>query len=71
MTPEWDQWKGAMDVKMETASERFAEMEARLKHVEEKVSEVVAKLSVPLFIAGISGPIIGALIVYVLTKQIK
>jgi hypothetical protein len=71
MTPEWDQWKGAMDAKMETAGERFQELEARLKHVEEKVSEVVAKLSVPLFIAGISGPIIGALIVYVLTKQIK
>lgn len=71
MTPDWNEWKGAMDVKMETASEHFEELEARLDKLEEKVSDVVAKLSVPLFIAGISGPIIGALIVYVLTKQIK
>lgn len=71
MTPEWDQWKGAIDVKMETATERFSELEARLLRIEEKVADVVAKLAVPLFIAGISGPIIGALIVYVLTKQTK
>ncbi len=71
MTPDWNEWKGAMDVKMETATERFAELEARLERIEEKVSDVVAKLAVPLFMAGISGPIIGALIVYVLTKQTK
>jgi len=71
MTPEWDQWKGAIDAKMETAGERFEEVEARLLRIEEKVADVVAKLAVPLFIAGISGPIIGALIVYVLTKQTK
>lgn len=71
MTPDWNEWKGAMDVKMETATERFAELEARLERIEEKVSDVVAKLAVPLFMAGISGPIIGALIVYVLTKQSK
>lgn len=71
MTPEWNEWKGAMDVKMETATERFSELEARLKRIEEKVSDVVAKLAVPLFMAGISGPIIGALIVWFITKGNK
>lgn len=71
MTPEWDQWKGAVDVKIENASERFESIEERMRTLEKQVGDVVAKLSVPLFLAGISGPIIGAIIVYVLTKSAK
>lgn len=71
MTPEWNEWKGAMDVKMETTQERFNEMEERMRGLEQKVSDVVAKLSVPVFLSATAGPIIGALIVYFLTKSAK
>jgi hypothetical protein len=71
VTPEWNEWKGAVDVKIENTAERFNELEQRMRALEDKVGDIVAKLAVPLFLAGIGGPILGAIIVYMLTKGIK
>lgn len=71
MTPEWNEWKGKVDVKIETAADRFDEIEERMRKIEDKVGEMVAKLSVPVFLSATAGPIIGALIVYFLTKGSK
>lgn len=71
MTPEWNEWKGAVDVKIENVAERFESVEERMRKIEDKVGEMVAKLSVPVFLSATAGPIIGALIVYLLTKANK
>lgn len=71
MTPDWSEWKGTMHVKMETAEQRLHDIETRMEKIEEKVSDVVSKLAVPIFLAGISGPFIGAIIVFVITKGFK
>lgn len=71
MTPEWNEWKGAMDVRMEATQDKFEEIEKRMRTIEDKVSDVVARLSVPVFLSATAGPIIGALIVWFLTKSAK
>ena len=68
MTPEWNEWKGEVNVKIENTAERFSLIEQRMHVLEDKVSDIVAKLAVPLFLAGIGGPIMGAIIVYLFTK---
>lgn len=71
MTPEWNEWKGAIDVKIENVAERFENIDDRMRKLEDKVGEVVARLSVPVFLSAIAGPIIGAVIVWFLTKGTK
>lgn len=71
MTPEWNEWKGEVNVKIENVSERFESVEHRMQKLEDKVGEVVARLSVPVFLSAAAGPIIGALIVWALTKAGK
>lgn len=71
MTPEWNEWKGEVNVKIENVSERFQSIDERMQKLEDKVGEVVARLSVPVFLSATAGPIIGALIVWVLTKAVK
>jgi hypothetical protein len=68
---EWGEWKGTMSVKMQTAEDRLEELESKLSKVEDKVAEIVAKLTVPLWLAGIGGPIIGAVIVAAVTRAMK
>jgi len=60
-----------MIAKMETAEDRLLEIETRMVKLEEKVSDVVAKLTVPLFLAGVAGPIIGGLLVAVISRALK
>lgn len=71
MPPHWSEWKGNMMAKMESSVERILELEGRMDKLEEKVSDVIAKITVPLFIVGMAGPIVGAIIVAVVTRTLK
>lgn len=44
------------------------DIEVRLDKLEDRVSELVAKISVPLFAMQIAGTAVGAIIVWLLTK---
>lgn len=71
MTPEWNEWKGEVNVKIENVTERFESVEHRMQKLEDKVGEIVARLSVPVFLSAAAGPIIGAIIVWAITKGTK
>lgn len=71
MTPEWNEWKGEVNVKIENVAERFESVEQRMQKLEDKVGEIVARLSVPVFLSAAAGPIIGAIIVWAITKGTK
>jgi hypothetical protein len=64
-----ERWRGAVDMKLEHHEAKIEDHCERLATVEEKVSQVLVKLAVPLFLVGISGPVVGALIVWAITKR--
>ena len=53
---------------MNSHDDRLNDQCERIDAADEKLSQVVTKLAVPLFLVGISGPVIGAVIVWLITK---
>lgn len=70
-TPEWERWRGTVDERMNSHEERLNDHCDRLETLGDKISQVLTKLAVPLFFVGIAGPVIGAVIVWALTKGTK
>ena len=64
-----ERWRGQVDMKLEHHTAKIEDHCDRLAAVEEKVGQVLVKLAVPLFMVGIAGPVIGALIVWAVTKR--
>jgi len=68
---DWDRWRGQTDMKLEHHDAKIEDHCDRLAQVEEKVGQVLVKLAVPLFLVGITSPMVGALIVWMITKGTK
>ena len=68
---EWERWRGATEQRMNAQEERLCSHADRLDSVEDKVGQVLVKLAVPLFIVGIAGPMVGAVIVALITNSLK
>ncbi len=58
-------------MRLEVHQDTIAGHHRRIESLDVKVSEVLTKLAVPLFLVGIAGPVIGAMIVFALTKSLK
>ena len=71
MDPEWHEWRGGIDSRMHTNNNQMEQIESRLNRLEEKVGDVVAKMAVPLFAIQIFGTVVGAVIVYYITRGAK
>lgn len=67
----WHQWRGAIDEKMNTHASKLEDHCERIAAAEQAISKVLVKLAVPLFVMGIAGPVIGAIIVFVVTNALK
>jgi hypothetical protein len=68
---DWDRWRGAVDMKLDVHHGNIDHHAKRLDTLDAKVSDIVVKLAIPLFFVGVAGPVIGALIVFSLTKNMK
>lgn len=66
---DWDRWRGSIDTQMETHAENIDTHARRLDTLDSKVGDILFKLAVPLFLVGIAGPVVGALIVWAITKR--
>lgn len=58
-------------MRMHTNGKTMDDIQIRLAKLEEKVSDVVAKMAIPLFTIQIFGTVVGALIVYYITRGVK
>lgn len=67
-TPEWERWRGTVDERMNSHEDRLNDQCERIDTTDEKLSQLLTKLAVPLFLVGIAGPVIGAVIVWAITK---
>lgn len=66
---EFNRWRGGIDVLVKNHTEALESHARRLDSLDDKVRDVITKLAVPLFLVGISGPVVGALIVWAITKR--
>lgn len=66
---EYHRWRGGIDVLVKNHAEMLESHSERLNTLDEKVRDVLVKLAVPLFLVGIAGPVVGALIVWAITKR--
>lgn len=68
---EWHEWRGSIDARMKANDSTLEEIDDRMVKIEEKVSDLLGKISVPLFVMQIFGTGVGALLVWLFTKGIK
>ena len=68
---EWHEWRGATEARVKANESMIDEIDSRIVRIEEKVGEIIAKISGPLMLVQIIGTVIGAVIVLVITKMLK
>lgn len=68
---EWHEWRGSIDMRIKVQDKSIEDIENRLNRLEEKVADLIAKISLPLFAMQIAGTAVGAIVVWLLTKGTK
>jgi hypothetical protein len=68
---EWHEWRGSIDARMKVNDSTLEEIDGRMARIEDKVADLLGKISVPLFVMQIFGTGVGAVLVWLLTKGLK
>jgi hypothetical protein len=68
---EWHEWRGSTEARMRANESMLDEVDKRMVKMEERISDLLGKISVPLFVMQIFGTGVGALLVWLLTKGLK
>ena len=68
---EWHEWRGAADARLKANESMVQEIDSRIVRIEDKIGEIIAKISGPLMLMQIVGTVVGAVVVLVVTKMLK